>query len=424
MMSRFTVRAFGSLSLLASLTACKDRGTIGYGGDNAAGHTNTAVGGSQAGAGSASGGHSGNTNATAIGVGGGKLSTGGTTASGGATTSVVTTASGGATTSIVTPPRGGVAGADSTIPSAGASSGGRAASGGGAAGGSTGGLGGSAGAAGANQLVLDPTSLEFFDLPINSVRWAVSGYAPNERTCVTITWDYSNTGHADGAHCDDFANMFPYAIAKTNTDGPCKDWDYGGNARVDNWSGCIDFRTYMGLNYVNSIVSVTSEQFTGQIVLDNRSLLPQPAVVLGIRADTANYPSLYVQLTSGRELPAWVSVTKDGSPIAIADRCDVPPCGGTALSCTSTTRQAMSVIRRTGLNSIADTWDGYIRRLDSVNNCLVKEPAPAGAYRAQFCYGTSVTTSGSTFAEVNNPVCVSKDFTYPTEQVFVTLTGT
>jgi hypothetical protein len=272
-----------------------------------------------------------------------------------------------------------------------------------------------------NPLVLDPNSLNFFSVPIDSVRWDVAGFAPAARTCVAVMWDYSNTGHAQGAHCDEFGSMFPYVTITTNTDGPCNDWSYSGGVQVDGWSGCVDFRTYQGINYVNSIVSVTSPAFTGQIILDNRSVLPAKPVVFGLKYTASASGAIYVQTSSDHGIPAWVSVTKDGADVAMFDPCELPACStGKTGTCAATSHTVLNITRSTKSGVAYQTWDGLVRGVDTAQNCTTTVPATAGNYRAKICYGTSTTTVASGI-DVASPQCVYQDFTYPTEQVVVTV---
>jgi hypothetical protein len=119
-----------------------------------------------------------------------------------------------------------------------------------------------------DRLVLDPASLVFFDLPINSIRYAVAGYDASARTCVSIIWDYSNTGHATTRQCDNFGPQFPYVIIETETDDPCDSWTYGStDVTVESVSGCVEF---VDVKYVVVEVTVTSDIFTGTIYASNQ----------------------------------------------------------------------------------------------------------------------------------------------------------
>ncbi len=189
---------------------------------------------------------------------GGDAATGGThEGTGGATGGSGTTGGSGGSTSTPggaagTPGiTGGAAGAPSaTGGAAGAPiSTGGAADTGGAGGAATGGTAGAPGATGGGggsdgTVTLDLESLTFFELPINSVRYAVSGYDPAARTCVTIQFDYSNTGRMSlvGTEiCDEFGPRFPYVTVAEEQDAPCGTsiWEYSG-AEPAAVSGCFD----------------------------------------------------------------------------------------------------------------------------------------------------------------------------------------
>jgi hypothetical protein len=146
--------------------------------------------------------------------------------------------------------------------------------------GGQGGVGGASDASGAsgqggtagidNRLVLDPATLIFFDLPINSVRYAVAGHDPVARACVSIIWDYSNTGHLGDERtlqCDKNEPGFPYVIIENDTDGPCNAWNYGANVSVKSARGCVQF---VAVQYVDVEVTVTGDVFTGAICASNQ----------------------------------------------------------------------------------------------------------------------------------------------------------
>jgi hypothetical protein len=88
-------------------------------------------------------------------------------------------------------------------------------------------------------LVLDPDTLVVFELPINSLRYAVSGFDADHATCVSIIFTYPG----DEQHCDDFMVGddlgFPYVFVTPDAAPPCMDWDYQGNVQLDAASGCM-----------------------------------------------------------------------------------------------------------------------------------------------------------------------------------------
>lgn len=117
------------------------------------------------------------------------------------------------------------------------------------------------------ELTLDPSSLTFFGLPINSYRNAVGGFAKSVSACVSIIWDYSNTGKAATRHCNDFSANFPYVVMTAATTGPCNQWDYAGNTQVLSATGCIDFAAFAppSSDSVDVTLDVSGPLFSGRI---------------------------------------------------------------------------------------------------------------------------------------------------------------
>jgi hypothetical protein len=115
---------------------------------------------------------------------------------------------------------------------------------------------------GAGELAM----LGFGSLPINSVRRDVFGIEPTKGLCVDIVWDFSNTGHMDGRHCDDFGPNFPYVfIAMSGCDS--QPLHYAGNATVLGANGCVEFMPLAPNPSVSLDVTlqVQSDLFTGTI---------------------------------------------------------------------------------------------------------------------------------------------------------------
>jgi hypothetical protein len=126
---------------------------------------------------------------------------------------------------------------------------------GGSFGGRGGGAGGLAGASGVEEpdgstpggpipITIDPESIVFFDLPINSLRFAAAGVDAATGVCAAIIWDYSNNELELERHCNDFGTYpdFPYVILREPPES-CDNlqglWDYGG-LEPEVTSGCID----------------------------------------------------------------------------------------------------------------------------------------------------------------------------------------
>ena len=124
---------------------------------------------------------------------------------------------------------------------------------------------------GTDGLVLDPSTLVMFELPINSIRYAVSGHDPEHNTCVSIIFSYPGVEE----HCDDFKigenGDFPYVVITPGGAPPCMDWDYGGNVTVDAASGCMQVTKEFPLAIsIDMNLSVSGDIFTGTIAVSNK----------------------------------------------------------------------------------------------------------------------------------------------------------
>ena len=123
-------------------------------------------------------------------------------------------------------------------------------------------------------------------------------------------------------------------------------------------------------------------------------------------------------------MPAWVSVTKDGAAVSIANHCELATCdSSTTPSCLHAPHEVLNVTRGTSSGVTYAAWDGLVRTIDTANNCVLTAPAPSGTYRAEVCYGTATNTV-SAGTDVASPACVARDFVYPVEeQVIFTVSG-
>ena len=267
-------------------------------------------------------------------------------------------------------------------------------------------------------LTLDPSTLTFFSLPIDSVRFAVSGFDPAAHVCVTLVWDYSNNGQYMGAHCDDFFPGFPYVIIVPSEDGACGAWEYSSDITVDQATGCVDFEEAgpIGVNLIDVEVKVTSATFTGTIFANNRPVLTPPPVTFGIRYTTDVPEDVYVQTANDLGLPDWVRVKKDGAPIILYDRCDNPLCGQSTDVCGIALHSVLNFTNMSYEGQVYLTWDGNIRTINEADGCLETAPAPAGDYTAELCFGWQVeeTEYGK---DVKSPQCQEIPFTMPAEKV-------
>lgn len=255
-------------------------------------------------------------------------------------------------------------------------------------------------------ITLDPATLQFFGLPINSVRYAVSGYDPARRTCVTLIWDYSNNDQVLRAHCDDFFPGFPYVLLKADTDGPCGAWDYAGDTGLVAASGCVDFAetASAGVDLVDVRVTVSGPAFEGVIVADNRgSYSPRPvSICLSVPVATAE--PVWIQTTDDDARPGWLRIRRDGVEAEVFDRCDIPLCGGPQPACSPWPKQAEPLPTADGPTSVCVTWDRRERVVAPGADCYTRVAASPGSYTAQACYGGEVVTVKET-KEVLSLLC-------------------
>lgn len=92
-------------------------------------------------------------------------------------------------------------------------------------------------------ITFDPGSLQIYELPINSVRFAAVGMDAATGRCAAIIWDYSNNDLEVEPHCDDFLTYpdFPYVVL--GEPGSCDNlqglWTYAG-IEPEFASGCFD----------------------------------------------------------------------------------------------------------------------------------------------------------------------------------------
>jgi hypothetical protein len=271
-----------------------------------------------------------------------------------------------------------------------------------------------------NRLVLDPSSLVFFGLPINSARFAVTGYDPDQRVCATIVWSPAQS--STRTICNVFEPdglQSPYVIIKTDTDGPCtnKDWDYAGNVTTTSSTGCVDFVDggAVSSGMVDAEVGVEGDLFTGTIVANNR---PEGTVTFGLDYMTDVPEKVYVQSSGMAGVAEWLHVTKDGEPVTLFEDCGMPNCDIERGVCGAAIPQTTNITGGYETGYIYLDWDGQVWSVDEENDCVHSAPASAGTYEVEVCYGWSVTDAnpGSVVAE---PVCETKEFTLPTDKLVV-----
>lgn len=266
-------------------------------------------------------------------------------------------------------------------------------------------------------MVLDPASLYFFDLPIDSIRNGVAGYDPTRRLCVTLIWDYSSNTRTLGPHCDSFGGMFPYVAIETDTDGPCQGWSYGGGPEVLSARGCVDFTFHGAGGLVDFEVQVAGEEFTGTIVADNRA----PGVTTFGFEYTSDVPEdVFVQTSGDLGQPTWLTVRRDGEALEVFERCDFPKCSGEDDGgCGTILGPTENITHGMDSGSVYTTWDGKVRVLDTSNQCVQELSAEAGTYQVEVCYSHSINAEATAVEEPLS--CETREFTYPAERVTVSV---
>lgn len=130
--------------------------------------------------------------------------------------------------------------------------------------GSTGGVGGSTG--GGDTLELDPRTMQFFNLPIDSLRYAAAGHDAGHGLCVAIIW----FDPPPGEHCDvEPMPLSPYVWIEPGSP-PCMGWDYGPNVELVSASGCYEWVSFEPpAATLDLTLEVVGEAFTGTITVNN-----------------------------------------------------------------------------------------------------------------------------------------------------------
>jgi hypothetical protein len=263
--------------------------------------------------------------------------------------------------------------------------------------------------------------LEFFFLPINSVRGAVSGYVPEARACVTVVWDYSNTGRFPvRLRCDEQGDGFPYVILETETDGPCGAWEGGGNVVVTEAKGCVDFAGEPGsLDLVDVSLEVESGAFTGEIVVSNLRGIEPRVVPTGVVYGSDIPERVYVQSVGASGVPGWLRVTQGGVDVQLFDSDDLPRCGEDEQPAPRPLEVAEVLDGTSARGGYFRYWDG-MRRVLREAGCYSLEPLPPGEYDAELCFGYEFDAIDSGDV-IRTPFCLDQRFTWPTADLIFTV---
>lgn len=272
---------------------------------------------------------------------------------------------------------------------------------------------------GPTTLTLDPASLQFGSLPIGSYRPMISGYDQVARTCVSLIWMYDNPG--SGGFCDTFPDSMAYAVLTPDTDGPCGQWEYGGDWVITDLVGCADWSEFGAGHLDVADFTATLSAYEAGVVapsvtvtVDNRAASTPPPVTLGLRYSTDIPEDVWLQSGDVYGLPGWLRVYRDGVPLVLFDRCDLPVCGEGGGVC-GIAFQTVTNLTNTSYGGDAFlTWDGLVRVEDPVDLCWKHEIAPPGEYEFEACFGwtTEETDAGTV---VKNPYCVKQPFNLPAD---------
>lgn len=120
-------------------------------------------------------------------------------------------------------------------------------------------------------LVLDPSTLEDFWLPINSIRAGVGGFDPVTKSCVSVIFFFDSHPDSLAQHCS-FAPMelFPYVVVTPDSAPPCQQWDYGGNVTVTAASGCMQVMSEDPIDIaIDMTIEVQGGPFPGTITVQS-----------------------------------------------------------------------------------------------------------------------------------------------------------
>jgi hypothetical protein len=100
-------------------------------------------------------------------------------------------------------------------------------------------------------LHLDPTTLNFFSLGINDLRWAVAGYDTSLGVCATVV----------------FPLRHAYVFLVEQAAPPCEAWSYSGNAEVRAVKGRMNFGHLQGgADFVDMTVELDHPRFAAIVL--------------------------------------------------------------------------------------------------------------------------------------------------------------
>jgi hypothetical protein len=110
--------------------------------------------------------------------------------------------------------------------------------------------------------------LVFFDLPIDSLRYAVSGHDRATGLCITAVFFLNEQAPLD-RRCDDFDHTwFPYVVVEPADAAGC--WDYGSDVTLESARGCVDWAAF-GPTHADEAtleLSIESPLFSGRVLFE------------------------------------------------------------------------------------------------------------------------------------------------------------
>jgi hypothetical protein len=113
--------------------------------------------------------------------------------------------------------------------------------------------------------------VEAFWLPINSLRFGVSGRVIDGDVCVGLVWELGEVPAPGQAICDEVGVAGPYAVVRPAVDGACGPvWDYGPSAdtTIEYYGGCIIPDLEGAQHRVMIGADLASPLFTGHVSFD------------------------------------------------------------------------------------------------------------------------------------------------------------
>jgi len=103
----------------------------------------------------------------------------------------------------------------------------------------------------------------FFDLPIDSIAYGVSGYDAQTDLCISVIWRISAV--TETQFCGSSSEPVPAVVIEPGAAAGC--WDYQATATLDAQRGCVDFAELASTtdDSVDLEVDLSSDPFTGTV---------------------------------------------------------------------------------------------------------------------------------------------------------------